>query len=77
MPSPANHWAEGGKGAVALAEAVVEACEKPSNFQFLYPLDLGIKEKIETIVAKIYGGAGVELLAAGRGADRRLHRARL
>jgi len=57
-----DHWAEGGAGAVDLARAVVAACEKPHNFQFLYPLDLGIREKIEIIVRKIYGGAGVVYL---------------
>jgi len=46
--------------AVALGEAVIEACKQPANFDFLYPLDLSIKEKIEAIVTKIYGGAGVE-----------------
>jgi formyltetrahydrofolate synthetase len=56
----ANHWAEGGAGAVDLAKAVVAACEKPSNFHFLYSLDLSIKEKIETIVREMYGGGGVE-----------------
>src|SRR5580698_7695822 len=55
-----NHWAEGGKGAVDLGKAVIAACEKPGNFHFLYSLDLSIKEKIETIVREIYGGAGVE-----------------
>jgi formyltetrahydrofolate synthetase len=55
-----NHWAEGGAGAVALGKAVIAACEQPSKFQFLYPLEMGIKEKIETIVREIYGGAGVE-----------------
>jgi len=55
-----NHWAEGGAGAVNLAKAVVAACEKPSKFHFLYPLEMSIKEKIETIVRKMYGGAGVE-----------------
>jgi len=55
-----NHWAEGGAGAVALGKAVIAACEKPSKFQFLYPLEASIKEKIETIVRKVYGGAGVE-----------------
>ncbi|HEC22397.1 MAG TPA: formate--tetrahydrofolate ligase [Chloroflexi bacterium] len=54
-----NHWAEGGKGAAALAEAVVAACEKPSNFQFLYPLEWPIKKKIETIATQIYGADGV------------------
>ena len=55
-----NHWAEGGKGAVKLGEAVVAACAKPHKFEFLYPLDMTIKQKIETIVRKVYGGAGVE-----------------
>jgi len=55
-----RHWMEGGKGAVALAEAVVKACEKPSNFQFLYPLDISIKEKIETIAREIYRADGVD-----------------
>jgi len=56
-----RHWMEGGAGAAALAEAVVAACEKPSDFKFLYPLKgTTIKEKIETICDKIYGAAGVE-----------------
>jgi formyltetrahydrofolate synthetase len=55
-----NHWAEGGAGAVELAKAVVAACEKPANFQFLYPLEMGIKQKIEAIVQGMYGGSGVE-----------------
>ncbi len=54
-----RHWAEGGEGAAKLAEAVVAACEKPSHFQFLYPLDWPIKKKIETIAKEIYNAAGV------------------
>jgi len=54
-----DHWANGGDGAMALAEAVVAACEKPSNFQFLYPLDLPIKAKIETIAKQIYSAGEV------------------
>ncbi|KKL97179.1 hypothetical protein LCGC14_1837060 [marine sediment metagenome] len=54
-----DHWARGGEGAVDLAKAVVAACEKPSNFQLLYPDDLSIKEKIETICKKVYKAAGV------------------
>jgi len=54
-----THWADGGKGAGKLAEAVVAACEKPSNFDFLYPLDWSIKEKIEKISTDIYGADGV------------------
>ncbi|MCJ7619040.1 MAG: formate--tetrahydrofolate ligase [Anaerolineae bacterium] len=55
-----NVWAEGGKGGAALAEAVVEACEQPSDFKFLYPLDIPIKDKIETLATKVYGADGVE-----------------
>ena len=40
-----NHWAEGGLGAVELGKAIIEACEQPSNFEFLYPLEMSIKEK--------------------------------
>ena len=56
----ANHWALGGKGAVALAEAVVAACEKPSNFRLLYPEEMPIKEKIETICKKVYLASAVK-----------------
>ncbi len=54
-----THWADGGAGAAQLAEAVVEACEQPSNFEFLYPLDWSIKQKIEHICKEIYGADGV------------------
>jgi len=54
-----THWADGGKGAAKLAEAVVAACEKPSNFEFLYPLEWSIKQKIEKIAVDIYGAAAV------------------
>jgi methylenetetrahydrofolate dehydrogenase (NADP+)/methenyltetrahydrofolate cyclohydrolase/formyltetrahydrofolate synthetase len=55
----ANHWAEGGAGAVELAKAVVEACREPSSFKLLYPDELSIKEKIETIAKEMYGAADV------------------
>jgi formyltetrahydrofolate synthetase len=55
-----RHWMEGGKGAIALAQAVIKACEKPSNFEFLYPLEMSIKEKIETIAREIYRADGVD-----------------
>ena len=54
-----NHWAEGGDGAKALAEAVVAACEKPTDFHFLYPLEWSIKEKIEKIACEVYGAGSV------------------
>jgi formyltetrahydrofolate synthetase len=53
-------WANGGKGGVELAEAIVAACDKPSNFQLLYPDDYSIKQKIETIATKIYRADGVD-----------------
>ena len=59
---PCENWAKGGAGAVALAEAVIKACEKPANFKFLYPLDIPIKAKIETIATKVYGADGVNYL---------------
>ncbi|MCJ7715646.1 MAG: formate--tetrahydrofolate ligase [Anaerolineales bacterium] len=55
-----RHWMEGGKGAVDLAKAVVDACEQPSDFKFLYPLEgTSIKDKIEIICKEIYGADGV------------------
>ncbi len=54
-----NHWADGGAGSIALGEAVIAACEQPADFQFLYPLEMGIKEKIETIAKQIYNADGV------------------
>jgi formate--tetrahydrofolate ligase len=52
-------WEKGGEGGKELAQAVVKACEQKSNFQFLYPLDMPIKEKIQTIATKIYGAKDV------------------
>jgi methylenetetrahydrofolate dehydrogenase (NADP+)/methenyltetrahydrofolate cyclohydrolase/formyltetrahydrofolate synthetase/formate--tetrahydrofolate ligase len=55
-----KNWADGGAGAIELAEAVVAACEEPTDFSFLYPLELSIKEKIEIIGTQVYGAADVE-----------------
>jgi formate--tetrahydrofolate ligase len=57
---------KGGDGAVALAEAVVAAAEQPNSFEFAYPLDAPIEEKIRLIVTKVYGGDGVDLLPAAK-----------
>lgn len=54
-----THWADGGKGAIELAEMVIAACEQPHEFKFLYDLDQPIKAKIEAIATKIYGAADV------------------
>ena len=55
-----THFVNGGKGAVELAEAVAAACDEPSNFKFLYPDTMSLREKIETVATKIYGAAKVE-----------------
>ncbi|MBX7174871.1 MAG: formate--tetrahydrofolate ligase [Pyrinomonadaceae bacterium] len=54
-----RHWAEGGKGAIELAEMTVAAAEEPSEFKFLYDLDQPIAKKIEAIATKIYGAKDV------------------
>lgn len=56
-----NHWAEGGEGAIDLAQALIKACEGDSNkdFKFLYELDQPLKSKIETIAKEMYGASGV------------------
>ncbi len=66
-----THWAEGGKGAVELAKAVIQAAEEPSEFHFLYDLDQPIKAKIEKIATTIYGAAEVRYEAT---AERQIRR---
>jgi methylenetetrahydrofolate dehydrogenase (NADP+)/methenyltetrahydrofolate cyclohydrolase/formyltetrahydrofolate synthetase len=56
-----NHWAEGGAGARELAAALIACCETPSNFRFLYDLDLSIEEKINIICKDIYGADWIQL----------------
>jgi formate--tetrahydrofolate ligase len=55
-----THFADGGRGARDLAEAVAEAAEEPSDFRFLYPDEAPLTEKIETIATKVYGADGVD-----------------
>ncbi|KAM3918533.1 C-1-tetrahydrofolate synthase, cytoplasmic [Leptodactylus fuscus] len=57
-----THWAEGGKGAVDLARAVQTASQAPSDFRFLYDVELPIADKIRIIAQKIYGADDIELL---------------
>ncbi len=52
-------WADGGNGGVALANEVVKLCEEKNDFTFSYCSNQGIKEKIESVVTKVYGGDGV------------------
>lgn len=57
-----THWAEGGKGALALAQAVQRAAQAPSSFKLLYDLKLPVEDKIRIIAQKIYGADDIELL---------------
>ncbi len=59
-----THFADGGAGAVELAEAVIEACEEESDFGFLYEESDPLKTKIETVATTIYGAAQVDYTAA-------------
>jgi formate--tetrahydrofolate ligase len=59
-----THFADGGAGAVELAEAVIEACEEPSDFGFLYEDSDPLKTKIEKVATTIYGAARVDYTAA-------------
>ncbi len=54
-----THFAEGGRGAAELAEAVAEAADEPSRFEFLYPDEASLREKIETVARRVYGADGV------------------
>ena len=54
-----THFADGGRGAVELAEAVAEAADEPTEFRFLYPDEASLRTKIETIAEKVYGASGV------------------
>lgn len=55
-----THFADGGRGAATLAEAVAQAAEEPSDFQVLYPDDASLEAKIETVATRVYGADGVE-----------------
>jgi formate--tetrahydrofolate ligase len=55
-----THFADGGRGAAALAEVVAEAAEEESSFHVLYPDTASLREKIETVATRIYGAAGVD-----------------
>jgi len=53
------HWAKGGEGALELADAVIEACNEKVAFKFLYPLEMPLRQRVETVAKKVYGADGV------------------
>jgi len=59
LAAVSEHWLKGGEGAIELAEAVVDACEQPNDFKFLYELDTPLRKRIELIAKEVYGADGV------------------
>jgi len=59
LAAVSQHWLKGGEGAIELAEAVVDACEQPNDFKFLYELETPLRERIELIAKEVYGADGV------------------
>jgi methylenetetrahydrofolate dehydrogenase (NADP+)/methenyltetrahydrofolate cyclohydrolase/formyltetrahydrofolate synthetase len=54
-----EHWLKGGDGALELADAVIDACEEKTDFQFLYPLEMPLKERVHLIAKTVYGADSV------------------
>jgi len=55
-------WAKGGEGGIELAKEVVRLCEEENRFDFCYPGEMSLEEKIETVVKRVYGGKGISIL---------------
>lgn len=55
-----EHWLKGGDGALELADAVIDACKEEVNFNYLYPLEMPLRQRVETIAKEVYGADGVD-----------------
>jgi len=55
-----RHWEQGGDGALEFADAIIDACEEKTDFQYLYELDMPVKDRIEKVAKEVYGADGVE-----------------
>jgi methylenetetrahydrofolate dehydrogenase (NADP+)/methenyltetrahydrofolate cyclohydrolase/formyltetrahydrofolate synthetase len=58
-----THWADGGDGALELADAIMEACEEKNEFKFLYPMELKLRDRVDKIAKLVYGANGVSWTA--------------
>jgi formyltetrahydrofolate synthetase len=58
-----SHWANGGDGALELADAVVDACNEENEFKFLYPMEMKLRDRVEKIAKVVYGADGVSWTA--------------
>ncbi|MBA2882957.1 formate--tetrahydrofolate ligase [Desulfosalsimonas propionicica] len=55
-----KHWEKGGEGALEFADAVVDACEEGNDFDFLYPLEMKLRDRVDVIAREVYGADGVD-----------------
>ncbi len=55
-----SHWADGGDGALELADAVKEACDDEQEFKFLYPNEMKLRDRVNLIATQVYGADGVD-----------------
>ncbi|MEW5744134.1 MAG: formate--tetrahydrofolate ligase [Nitrospirota bacterium] len=67
-----KHWQYGGEGALELADAVIDACNEPNDFKFLYELDTPLRKRIELIATEVYGADGVDYSAEAAAKAKRL-----
>ncbi len=67
-----KHWQYGGEGALELADAVVDACNEPNEFKFLYDLSTPLRKRIELIATKVYGADGVDYSAEAAAKAKRM-----
>jgi formate--tetrahydrofolate ligase len=54
-----EHWLKGGDGALELADAVMEACKDKTDFKFLYPMEMKLRQRVEKVAKVVYGADGV------------------
>ena len=67
-----THWADGGDGALEFADAVIEACDDPGDFKFLYPLETKLRDRVDLIAKNVYGADGVAWTPAAEAKAKKL-----
>jgi formate--tetrahydrofolate ligase len=55
-----THWANGGEGALELADMIIDACKHSNGFQYLYPQEMKLRQRVEKIAKTVYGADGVD-----------------
>ncbi len=67
-----EHWLKGGEGALEFTDAVIDACNEPNDFKFLYELDMPLSQRIEKIAKEVYGADGVSYAPEAQSALKRM-----